>query len=288
MRSFQYARPQALAEVLELLNEHGPSASILAGGTDLIVRLRAGRELPSIVIDLKRVRVLQVGIRECGAFLRIGACATMAELIANERVRSCFPALADAAHNVGSMQIRNRATLGGNICNASPAADTAPALLVYEAVVNLVSKDGPRCVALKDFFTAPGRTVARRGELVESLDLPLPTTPQAACFDRLTRRRGVDLATVNLCCLVRASGQTVFAYGAVAPTPLLFRDDSGKLADPNCDRSEKEAILSSFVAGASPRTDIRAAKDYRSAMLLTMSRRALQTALARLDGKTGS
>ena len=287
MRSFQYARPQALAEVLELLNEHGPSASILAGGTDLIVRLRAGRELPAVVIDLKRVRDLQVGIRECETFLRIGACVTMAELIANARVRSCFPALADAAHNVGSMQIRNRATLGGNVCNASPAADTAPALLVYDAVVNLVSKDGPRCVALKDFFTAPGRTVARRGELVESLDLPLPTAPQAACFERLTRRRGVDLATVNLCCLVRASGQTVFAYGAVAPTPLLFRDDSGKLADPNGDRSEKEAILSSFVAGASPRTDVRAAKDYRSAMLLAMSRRALQTALSRLDGETG-
>lgn len=287
MRSFQYARPQALAEVLALLDEHGSSARILAGGTDLIVRLRTGRDLPSIVIDLKRVPSLQVGIRECGSFLRIGACVTMAELVANERVRDRFPALADAAHNVGSMQIRNRATLGGNVCNASPAADTAPALLVYEALVNLVSKDGPRCVALKDFFSGPGRTVARRGELVESLDLPLPTEHQAACFERLTRRRGVDLATVNLCCLVRASGQTVFAYGAVAPTPLLFRDDSGKLADPNCGRGEKEAILSSFVAGASPRTDVRAAKDYRSAMLLAMSRRALQTALARLDGKTG-
>ena len=287
MRSFDYARPETLAEVLELLEQHGPSASILAGGTDLIVRLRAGRELPSIVIDLKRVGALQVGIRECGALLRIGACATMTELTANERVRSGFPALAEAAHNVGSVQIRNRATLAGNICNASPAADTAPALLAYEATVNLLSKDGPRRVALRDFFTGPGRTVMGRGELVESLDLPLPTGPQAACFERLTRRRGVDLATVNLCCLVRASGQTVLAYGAVAPTPLLFRDDSGKLADPNCHPGEKDAILSSFIAGASPRSDVRAAKDYRNAMLLAMSRHALQTALRRLDEKTG-
>ena len=285
MRSFHYARPETLAEALELLNEHGASASVLAGGTDLIARLRAGRELPSIVIDLKRVRALQAGIRECGAFLRIGANTTMAQLIADEQVRSCFPALAEAAHNVGSMQIRNRASLAGNICNASPAADTAPALLVYEAVVNLAGKDGTRRVALKDFFTGPGHTVVRRGELVESLDLPWPTRPQAACFERLTRRRGVDLATVNLCCLVRASGQTVFAYGAVAPTPLLLREDSGKLADPNCDHHERDAILASLVACASPRSDVRATKGYRSAMLLIMSRRALQTALGRLHEK---
>jgi carbon-monoxide dehydrogenase medium subunit len=283
MRSFNYARPETLDEVLALLNEYGPAATVLAGGTDLIVRLRTGRALPAIVIDLKRVPALQTGIRETGTFLRIGAGTVMADLIANERVRSCFPALAEAAHDVGSVQIRNRATLAGNICNASPAADTVGAMLVYEAVLNLVSEAGQRCVPLRDFFVGPGKTVLHRGELLESIDLPLPAVRQAAAFQRMTRRKGVDLATVNLCCLVKASGQVCFAYGAVAPTPLLVRDDSGKLVDPNVDRREKEAILRELVAHASPITDVRAEKDYRTAMLLVMSRRALKSAMERLQ-----
>jgi carbon-monoxide dehydrogenase medium subunit len=286
MRSFHYARPETLGEALALMNEYGPSATVLAGGTDLIVRLRTGRALPAIVIDLKRVPALQTGIRETGTFLRISAGTVMTDLIANERVRSRFPALAEAAHSVGSVQIRNRATLVGNICNASPAADTVGAVLVYEAVLNLISETGPRCVPLKDFFVGPGKTVLHRGELVESIDLPLPTVPQAAAFERLTRRKGVDLATVNLCCLVKASGQVLFAYGAVAPIPLLVSDDSGKLADPKVDRDEKKDILRELVAHASPITDVRAEKDYRAAMLLVMSRRALETAIERLQEAT--
>lgn len=283
MRSFRYARPETLSEALALMNEYGSSATVLAGGTDLIVRLRTGRALPAIVIDLKRVPALRADIQECGTFLRIGAATVMSDVIADERVRSRFPALADAAHEVGSLQIRNRATLAGNICNASPAADTAPALLVYEAVVNLVSTTGPRCVPLKQFFTGPGKSVIQRGELVESIDLPLPSGKTGACFERLTRRRGVDLATINLCCLVKESGTVLFAFGAVAPTPLLVSDDSGNLANPDADPLEREAILQSLVAHASPISDVRAGADYRAAMLLTMSRRALATALVRLQ-----
>lgn len=283
MRSFRYARPETLGDALALMNEYGPAATVLAGGTDLVARLRAGRALPAIVIDLKRVPALHAGIHETGTFLRIGASTVMTDLIADERVRSRFPALADAAHSVGSVQIRNRATLVGNVCNASPAADTAPALLVYEAFINLVSNAGPRSVSLKDFFVGPGRSVIQRGELVESIDLPLPTVKQGACFQRLTRRRGVDLATINLCCLVKSTGETSFGFGAVAPTPLLVRDTSGKLADPHGDAREKEAILAGLVVRATPITDVRATKDYRSAMLLALSRRALATALGRLQ-----
>lgn len=282
MRSFHYARPETLGEALALLNEHGPSATVLAGGTDLIVRLRTGRALPAMVIDLKRVPALQGGIHVSGTFLRIGANTVMTDLIADERVRSRFPALAEAAHQVGSVQIRNRATLAGNLCNASPAADTAPAFLVYEATLNLVSEAGPRCVPLKDFFLGPGRTALQRGELVESIDLPLPTEPQGAVFERITRRRGVDLATINLCCVVKKSGPTLFAFGAVAPIPLLLRDDTGVLAHPTADPTAREILLRAFVAHASPITDVRAGKDYRTAMLLTMSRRALESAIEQL------
>ncbi len=288
MRSFHYARPETLGEALALMNEYGPAATVLAGGTDLIVRLRTGRALPAIVIDLKRVPALQSGIHQTGTFLRIRANTVMTDLIADECVRSRFPALAEAAHSVGSVQIRNRATLVGNVCNASPAADTAPALLVYGAALNLVSESGPRCLPLKDFFAGPGRTALHRGELVESIDLPLPTGPQAAAFERITRRRGVDLATINLCCLVKASGKTSFAFGAVAPTPLLLQDDTGKLADPHLDSREKETLLRKLVAHASPISDVRAGKDYRAAMLLVVSRRILETAIERLKAEEAS
>ena len=127
----------------------------------------------------------------------------------------------EAARVVGSVQIRNRATLAGNICNASPAADTAPPLLAYGAVVYTRGIAGERRVPLQQFFTGPGRTVLGRDEIVTSIDLPLPTGPVGAAFMRLTRRRGVDLATLTVCCVMSGSGQMRVALGAVAPTPLL-------------------------------------------------------------------
>jgi carbon-monoxide dehydrogenase medium subunit len=202
-------------------------------------------------------------------------------------VRSRFPALAEAAHEVGSIQIRNRATLAGNICNASPAADTAPPLLVYGAMVNLVNATGTRSIPLAHFFKGPGRTAMERGELVESIDLPFAKQRQGAAFSRATRRLGVDLATINVACLVKASGQTLFAYGAVAPTPLLVSDDSGKLADANCREDEKLRILENLIAHAAPISDVRASHEYREALLMVMSRRVLDAAIARLHDQEG-
>ncbi len=292
INTFRYARPGTLDEVLALLDEHGPGASLLAGGTDLLVRLRAGakRAAPQVVIDLKKVKALRSDIAACappsgvetGSFLRIGALAVMADIIEDERVRRDFPALVEAAATVGSVQIRNRATLAGNICNASPAADTAPALLVYGAVINLVGIGGRRGIPVNEFFLGPGQTVLRRGELVESLDLPLPQEKVGAAFARLTRRRGVDLATVSTCCLVKASGKTLFAYGAAGPRPFLVSDESGRLVDPRGDPQEKERILQHLISHARPISDVRGSREYRWAMLWVMSRRALQAALDRL------
>jgi carbon-monoxide dehydrogenase medium subunit len=282
MNPFRYARPESLAEAVALLAEHGPEARLLAGGTDLLVRLRHGRHTPRLVIDLKRVSELRDDIRETGAGLRVGALAVMADLIEDERIRAHFPALVEAAGTVGSVQIRNRATLAGNLCNASPAADTAPALLVYGAAANIAGPRGARRVPVRDFFRGPGQTVLERGELVESIDLPVPQEKTGAAFTRLTRRRGVDLATVSACCLVNASGEALLAFGAVAARPLLFEDHTCLLADPQTGEAEKETVLKQLVARASPITDLRASRQYRQAMLLVMSRRALQAALARL------
>jgi len=282
LRPFRYAWPKTLEEASALLEEYGADARVLAGGTDLIVRLRRGRALPRIVVDLKRVSSLHSGIVETGAGLRVGALVMMSQITEDERMRHHFPALVEAARVVGSVQIRNRATLAGNICNASPAADTAPPLLIFEAVVNLFSKAGRRAVPVAEFFTGPGRTVLERGEIVESIDLPLPPRLSGAAFGRVTRRYGVDLATINLCCLVTASGEARLAYGAAGPRPFLVRDDSGVLTNPDGDPGEWDPLLRRLLEQASPISDVRSSRDYRQAMLLVMSRRALRAAIERM------
>jgi len=283
MNTFQYARPETLEEALALLREYGSGASLLLGGTDLLVRLRKGRIKPRLVIDLKWIANLRPDIIETGSALEIGARAVLADIIQEKRVQLHFPALAEAAATVGSVQIRNRATLAGNLCNASPAADTAPPLLAYGARVDLIGSNGRRRVPLSEFFVGPGQTVLHRDEIVTAIELPLPPEPVGAAFARLTRRRGVDLATINLCCSVNAAGVTQFAYGAVGPRPILVTDKSGCLADPTAGESEKEQVMKQLIGQTSPISDVRASRDYRLAMLFVLSRRALQMALSRLS-----
>jgi len=283
VRSFAYARPETVDELLALLEEHGPEAKLLAGGTDLVVRLRMGHALPRVVIDLKRVKALRSGIVEADSCLRVGALTVMSDIIDDPRMQYHFPALVEAASVVGSVQIRNRATLAGNICNASPAADTAPVLLAHRAAVHLYSKEGRRVVPVGEFFTGPGETVMRRGEILEFIDLPFPPNGSGAAFGRVTRRRGVDLATINLCCLVTTAGTVRFGYGAAGPRPFMAEDDSAVLADPSGDPEKWEPLLRRLIAHASPITDVRGSQDYRRAMLLVMSRRALRTAIGRMQ-----
>jgi CO/xanthine dehydrogenase FAD-binding subunit len=285
MRPFGYLRPTTIDQTIAALAD--PEASALAGGTDLIVRLRRGHIRPSVVVDMKGVRALSSEIVSVDGCLRFGARVTMTAVIANSDVWRYFPALIEAASVVGSVQIRNRATLAGNICNASPAADTLPALLVYAAVVNVIGPGGSRRVPLEDFFTGPGRTVLARGEILESIDLPIPTVLSGAAFGRITRRRGVDLAIINLCGLVTAKGNVRFAFGAVAPTPGVVSDDSGALAPDAADESAKAAALRALFSAVRPITDVRGSREYRMAMLEVMTRRTWTTAVGRLRRRTG-
>ena len=279
---FRYARPTSLADALALLRDV-PEARALCGGTDLLVGLRKGTVSTPLVVDLKRIADLPAGIEAQDRTLRISATTVLSDVIADERVRDHFPALVESARVVGSIQIRNRATLAGNLCNASPAADTAPALLVYGAVVELVGHAGRRRVPVDDFFVGPRRTLLRPGELLSAVELPLPAGPLGSGFERRTRRRGVDLATVSVCCSVSARGVTTFAFGAVGPRPFLAVDDAGTLADPAGDERSRDEVLRTLTAEATPVSNVRASREYRQEMLLVLSRRALVTARRRLE-----
>ena len=284
---FRLDRPRTMEEAFDLLARYGPRARLLAGGTDLLVQVRAGKVAPECVIDLKKIGTLRSDIVQTDSFLEIGALALLSDIAGDPRVLEFFPALAEAVATVGSIQIRNRATLPGNICNASPAADTLPALLVHEATVSLQGRSAKRTVPLSDFFLGPGRTVRHDDEIVTSVRLPLPKGREGTAFERLTRRRGVDLATINLCCRVEQSGVTRFAFGAVGPRPVVAADPSGKLAQPGLEAEERDRRIRELVKETSPISDVRASREYRAAMLLVLSRRALERALQRLGGGKG-
>ena len=283
MRAFAYERPSALRAVVAILEEQGSNARLLAGGTDLIIRLRDGTLQPQVVVDIKRVSELDDEIRDTDDMLRIGALATMTTIAGDERIRGDFQALSEAALVVGAVQIRNRATLAGNICNASPAADTLPALLVYGAQLELTVPNGTRSVPVDELLVRSGVTTLASGELVTAIELPRPAAPTAAIHLRRTRRRGHDLASVTLACSVSAEGVTRLAYGSLGPRPLLVVDDTGILADPEAQANDKQARLRELFAGASPSArSMRASPDYRLAMLHVLSLRGIAAASERL------
>jgi CO/xanthine dehydrogenase FAD-binding subunit len=185
--------------------------------------------------------------------------------------------------STGSIQIRNRATLAGNICNASPAADTVPPLLVHATVVHIAGPDGPRRRPLAEFILGPRRTHLRPGEIVVAVEVSRPRRPTGTSFRRMTRRRGVDLATVSLCCSVDADSPARFAFGAVAPAAFLVADRTGALTDPDASAQAKGDALDALISQASPITDVRGSREYRLAMLRVLGLRALAAAQRRLD-----
>ncbi len=272
--------PLKLDDALSALQEYGPEARVLAGGTDLTVALRDGKAKPRLVLDCKRIGDVSSGIELRGDHLAIGARVRMVDVASHPDIQRLFPALVEAANVVGSFQIRNRATLVGNACNASPAADTVPVLVACGARLELTGRGGRRVMPLVDFIQGNRKIALERGEMVTAVHLPRPANPVGAAFERMTRRRGVDLATVNVCCAIDDAGVTTFAFGAVAPKPFVVREP-GELADTRTTASRRDAILDALFTDVSPITDVRASADYRRAMVQVLAGRAHGRAIQR-------
>ena len=284
MRAFAVAQPQDLSEAIALLAAE-PGARLLAGGTDLIIGLRDGSIRTPVVIDVKRIRELDASIADAGGGLVIGAHTAMTEIAADPRIRKRYTALAEGAAVVGSVQIRNRATLAGNVCNASPAADTTPALLAFGATVVVRGPAGERRLPIDQVFVRSGVTTIRPDEIVTRIDLPPIPGRVGSTHIRRTRRRGHDLASVTIAVAVLESGETRLAYGSVGPRPLLRVDTTGVLADAGAGDAARLRVLDQLFADAAPSAgSMRASPEYRLAMLRVLGLRAVDAARARRDG----
>ena len=279
---FSYHRARHPDEVDELLAEHGPQARILAGGTDLLVQMRAGVRRPQHVVDVADLAGLST-VSFTDGRLRVGAGAALWRIEELPVVRERFAALYEGARCVGSLQIQSRATLAGNACNASPAADTSPALLLYDAVMGIRSAVGKREVPITEFWSGPGGTTMRPGEWVEHITLSDPG-PHGSCYVKLGRTRGVDLALVAIACLVGA-GEVRVACASLASSARRLGGVAELLrSDPTAD---SEAVDTALAAEISPISDIRASSRYRLAMAGVCTRRAHSAATARRDGGAG-
>jgi CO/xanthine dehydrogenase FAD-binding subunit len=283
--SYSYHRPKTLEQAWQLAQQQ-PGARFIAGGTDLLVKLREGRQPPPpALISLRNIDELRR--IEVGEVVRLGALVTIGELVDDEALGAAYPVLSQAARRVGSVQIRNAATVGGNICNASPCADTAPPLLVAEARVELASPTGRREVPLEDFFVAPGQTRIADDEIVTALCFDRPAPGTRAVFYK-KGRVAMDLSLVSVAVLLQLDGarctRARVAAGSVAPRPVRLHRTEATVEGGPIDAERLRAARAVAAAEVEPITDLRTTADYRRHLVGVLVERAV-TALC--QGRLG-
>ncbi|MBI2088389.1 MAG: xanthine dehydrogenase family protein subunit M [Deltaproteobacteria bacterium] len=278
---FDYHQPSTIEEAFDLMRRLDGNVSLYAGGTEVLVALKEGKLKPQALIDIKRIPELG-GIQADNGTLRLGAAVSTRAISRSPVVRERFPLLSEALKILGSMQIGNRATLGGNLANASPAADSAPPLLTLQASLRLVSPKGERSVALEDFFLAPGKTVLDQ-EILTEVRIPSAPAQGRGVFYKLGPRGAPeDICIVSVAVFVTADAQRKswqdvrIALGAVAPTPVRARHAEAALqGQPIGDKTAKEAARLAAEKDANPITDIRGSASYRGAMVQVLVERAV-------------
>jgi CO/xanthine dehydrogenase FAD-binding subunit len=287
---FQYIRARDPSEVCQILEEGG--ARLLMGGTDLFPQMREGRIRPRVVVDVKRLPGM-AELREDESGLVCGAAVTMNELARHAAVVTRYSALSDAAGSVGSYQLRNRATVGGNICNASPCADTAPVIGLFDATLELVGLDGRRSVTASDFFVGPGHTSLATDEYLQSIRLPIPARGTKSCYLKLGRNRLGDLSLVGVAAMgfPDTSSPSGFrfrlALGSVAPVPLRARAAEELLATRPPGERAFAAAAEAAMEASMPISDVRAGDQYQREMVRVLTLRALRHLWAELTNGRG-
>jgi len=278
--SFEYVAASTPAEAHRLLQQD--NAQLMMGGTDLFPQMREGACRPTSVVDVKHLPGMRNVAYDNGAGLTVGAAVTMNQLAKHPAVQTHYRALAQAAGSVGSYQLRNRATVGGNLCNASPCADTSPAVLALEGVMVLHGPEGIREVAAGAFFVGPGRTALRPAEFLAAIRFPVQPADAAGCYLKLGRSRLGDLALVGVAVVGSVERDSISPYrfrivlGSVAPVPLRVPAAEQILAANPPGEETFAAAAETAMRAAAPISDVRASATYQTMMVRTLTLRALR------------
>jgi CO/xanthine dehydrogenase FAD-binding subunit len=283
MRAFDYIRAMTFEEACRLASEPDQEAKILAGGTDLLVRIKNNSLHPSRLVSLRDVPGLSSVDFDAKKGLSIGPMTLLSAIETSPEICAHYPALAEAAATIGSVQVRNRATLGGNICNAAPSADMLPMLIAYSARAVISDGNNERVVALEDFFTGPGQTVLQSGELLKAVEIPPPPTRAFGIYLKATRT-ALDLALVGVGLMVVFHPEKTVCedlniiLGAVGPTPIRAGKSERLAAGQELENQLIEKVSQMAADEAMPITDVRATASYRKALIAVNTRRALVAA----------
>jgi CO/xanthine dehydrogenase FAD-binding subunit len=291
MRPFEYQAPASVSEAVALLAVKGKQARPLAGGTDLLVQLRRNLLQLDLLVDVKRIPEMNRVSFNAIEGLTVGAAVSCASLSEHPDVLEAYPGLIDAASIIGGQAIRERATLGGNLCNAAPSGDTIPAMIVLDATCTIASPHGTRTVAVEEFCIAPGETVLGEGEMLVSIRFPPPKPNTGARYLRFIPRGEMDIAVTGAGASIGLSDdharivEARIALAAVAPTPLLVDAAGASLVGkaPNEDAFAEAARLAQETAR--PVTDVRGTEPQRRHLVGVLVRRALRGAVRRAKGE---
>jgi len=287
LKAIDYVAPRTLSEAIRLLSAHAEKARVLAGGTDLIVQIREQRRDVDLLVDVKHIPELNELSYDAGSGLRIGAAVPCYRLCDDSKLAAVFPGLIDAVALVGGVQIQSRASVGGNLCNASPAADTVPALIVHKATCVIAGPNGSREMPVESFCTAPGRTVLKPGELLAQLRLPPPPPNTGAHYLRFIPRNEMDIAVVGVASFLTMDEKKSrciaarIALAAVAPTPLVVPKAAAALVDGAFSEAMIERAAAATQAAARPISDMRGDADFRRHLVGVLTKRSITGAIAR-------
>ena len=280
---FEYVKPPTLREAVRLLARYGPRARALAGGTDLIALISDGMVAPETVVDLKGIPGLD-RIEFKNGIISIGALVTFSDLRQSPIIARKFPLIREMTGWVASVGIRNRATMVGNLCSAVPCCDSGAVLLVYDAAVLVTGPAGKRKVPLREWFLGPRKTVLKRGEIATGATVALPKKKHGACFVKLRRYEGEDLAQASVTVLALAGNRYRVSFGSVAPRPIAAERIEALLDGQALSEDLIQKAVRLVPEEITPITDIRATKEYRLHMVGVMLERGLRAAVARLAG----
>jgi len=258
LHEFSYVIPREKKEILTLLKNLKGKARVLAGGTDLMVDIRAGKEKPEIIVDVKGIEDFQGVAFDAKGSLAIGSTTTCRQLMQNKILRQKFPIIVDAAGRIGSPQLRNRATIGGNICTASPCADLGTALLALNAEVEVASIDGVRTLPLREFYIGVKKTQLREFEIVQRIIIPNNMAGAKYGMEKLKRIKGHDLALASVV-MIKTESVLRVAIGSCAPTPIALKEFPADV--------QLKMICEEARKMIDPIDDIRASKDFRAFMV---------------------